>query len=1128
MNEFSSNSNPSNSGISTSSGETLKANEILESGKSLLSGETLKSDETLKSGEYSSSDEGSENNNNQSFDSNKCYDSENLPNTGEASSENTNSNPADSSNPEECLSSEKCSDSEIPYLCEEPANSGGSLLDMAHKKKMFILKTALIATGALILTLIILYFSGVFNGIFNNSVHANTGFVGSDIVASFTASKSNENNTEATVPNKFVGASLTAGADYYKSEDATFESAKEEIATAIKYLSSNGFNTVYASVNYNGGVIFDNKTYQNTTGGDLLAYINQTAHDNGMIVATVVDVGALAQTNILSDEDITDIKDLLSSSSLIQKSDAILLKGYCLQKDDITYTDYLSNSGGIGYAQYKQDKLTSVMKQFASAIKSAKSSLYTGILCDPIWADSGEKSGGVDISVQGGYSELSDGSADTLSWLKNGTFDFAVVNDNYSTEADSNGFSKIANWWCEKAGDSADISFMLSSSLVNSKKSGWESPDQLAKQLMALSNLKTQGIVFDSFTALSDDTTGSTNAVLKYLSGSLTKDYVLKELSFTTPSKTVFTTNESFITFAGASDPQFVATLNGNPLERNELGYFNLTFNLNLGVNKFTFVHKGKTVEYSITYQKLIIKSISPTTNLKLDGGMPFGVTAVALSNSKVTATLNGETIKLTENKDLDASGAAVSEYSSYSGIFYLPNSTTSVQKLGAVKFTAVSSYGTESRNSGTITINKVDILDNTAITAPIGGNYINVGTTLIAEVTKNQAEVFSGSTTDDRSSPTNNYLPAGTVDYTHRSMVYDSSSGNYYRLLRCNRRVYADKKGSSDVTVYEGTLPDVNNITCASTEDTSRYTTITFNVDWKAPFLLELNPQNYVNPGAQDYRISAETYSYVDITFCYAASFNGDVKIPAGDPLFSRAEVVKNTADITLRLYLKKAGAFYGWSAEYNSAGQLVFSFLNPVRISAAANEYGVSLSGVKIHIDAGHGGSDPGALGNNSSYPEAVLNLDLAQRLRSRLESLGATVSMTRTGNYTVGNEERMDIVRNEKPDYTIAIHRNSSASSSPNGFASYHFAPFSFNAARYVYNDFTNTGLFSETKWSGIKWHYYYLGRVSVCPVVLIECGYVSNNSDYSKMLDDDFNNRSADALTQGIVDYFKSIQ
>ena len=1033
---------------------------------------------------------------------------------------------------DELATSDKSLSSNELLACDESPNcegfsiSGENEYNMTDpkRKKLRIVTSSLIIISLLIFTSITLWFLGVFNGDFNKAVKTNVGFVGSEIVAANLPTIASDTYTK-TVPNKFVGASLCAGVDYYLSEDASFDSAKSQISAAIKYLSSNGYNTVYANVNYNGGVIFDCDYIENTTGGDLLTFINQTAHENGMIVVTAVDVGALAKTNITTADDISFIENILSSDCLINNSDAVLLNGYYLTPADITYNDYLANCGGIGYAQYCQDKLTSVMKQFSAVISKANSSLYIGLLCDPVWATADKESGGIDFA--NGFSALTDGDANTLGWLKNGVFDFAVVNDNYSTVTDSDPFSKVANWWCESVADSADVSFMLSSSLANSGADGWKSPDQLAKQLMLLSNLDTQGIVFDNYSALYGDTSGSTNAVNEYLLGDITNDYVLKDLSLTTPAKTVYTTNEPYATFIGATDPQFEATLNGTPLERNELGYFSFTLDLKIGVNKFSFVHKGKTVAYSITYQKVIIKSVSPTTNLSLDGGMPFGVTVVAFADSNVTATLNGEDITLSEKKDLDESGVQISEYSSYSGIFYLPAGKTSVQKLGTVTFKIVSSFGTESRTGGSVTINKVDVLDYSAITGPTGGKYIDVGTSLIAEITKNQAEVFSGITTDDWSRPTINYLPAGTVDYTHRSVVYDSSSGNSYRLLRCNRRVYSDNKGASDVSVYEGTLPDVNNITCVTTEESARYTTINLDVDWKAPFLFELNPQNYTNPSTQDYRVSSATFNYIDITFCYAASFNGEVQIAADNPLFSKAEVIKNTADLTLRLYLKKAGAFYGWSAEYNSDGQLVFSFLHPAKISAANNSFGVSLSGVKIHIDAGHGGSDPGAPG--IIYSESVLTLTLAQKLQTRLESLGATTFMTRTGNDYVGNEERMNMVRSEKPDYTIAIHRNSSTTSSPNGFAAYHFASFSYNPTKFIYNDFSSAAnLFSPSGWSGIKWHYYYLGRVTVCPVVLIECGYMSNTTDYSHIIDDDFNNRSADALTQGIVDYFKSIQ
>jgi hypothetical protein len=49
-------------------------------------------------------------------------------------------------------------------------------------------------------------------------------------------------------------------------------------------------------------------------------------------------------------------------------------------------------------------------------------------------------------------------------------------------------------------------------------------------------------------------------------------------------------------------------------------------------------------------------------------------------------------------------------------------------------------------------------------------------------------------------------------------------------------------------------------------------------------------------------------------------------------NPLFSSAQIIKNKNDCTLRLHLKNKGKFYGWSAEYDETGRLVFKFLHPV----------------------------------------------------------------------------------------------------------------------------------------------------------------------------------------------------
>ena len=58
--------------------------------------------------------------------------------------------------------------------------------------------------------------------------------------------------------------------------------------------------------------------------------------------------------------------------------------------------------------------------------------------------------------------------------------------------------------------------------------------------------------------------------------------------------------------------------------------------------------------------------------------------------------------------------------------------------------------------------------------------------------------------------------------------------------------------------------------------------------------------------------------------------------------------------------------------------------------------------------------------------------------------------------------------------------------------------------------------------------LKFHYYFMGRVSVCPVVLTENGFMSNRYDFDNIINDDINTQKAKAITKGIVEYFMSIK
>ena len=596
-------------------------------------------------------------------------------------------------------------------------------------------------------------------------------------------------------------------------------------------------------------------------------------------------------------------------------------------------------------------------------------------------------------------------------------------------------------------------------------------------------------------------------------------------LLISTPETQTLNLTEPNYTFKGTADPDEPLYLNGEIINIDRNGSFTIDVNLNIGSNYFLFEHKGESFTYTLNYRYVIINYYHPSVKQTYSCGSTFSVTVTARNGSTVTAHFNEQTIYLEPMYSSE-------EFISYNGNFSLPSNNLCDINLGKITYTANFDGKSESFKSADIICLKPDIIVNYDPDAtPLGGKYVNVGSGKIAEIIDYQAETFDAKSTDNYSRPTNNYLPKGTIDYSAQEYYYYDNTTKY-ALLRCGYQVYTDRRdkpGNEKIQVikeYVGTLPDHNEVGIASFNDVGKHTVMTLDVDWKAPFYFDILPQEYTNTARQDYSISQVTYNYIDITFCYATVFKSELPDLTSNPLFSSCQLIQNEYDCTLRLYLRKQGGFYGWDSYYNSDNRLVFEFLNPAKVSPADNTYGTSLEGVSILIDVGHGGIDPGAIGfNDRNHTEAIQNLELACYIKTELESIGATVYMTRTSNITSTTDDKMIMIENIKPDFCIAIHHNGNNASYVNGYETTYFNAFSKKAAEYINNHISNTGIYNTCK---LKWHYYFMCRSTACPVVLTENGYITNWNDYSKIVDPTTNINKAVAITKGIVEYFNSIQ
>lgn len=573
-------------------------------------------------------------------------------------------------------------------------------------------------------------------------------------------------------------------------------------------------------------------------------------------------------------------------------------------------------------------------------------------------------------------------------------------------------------------------------------------------------------------------------------------------LVITSPSQTDITVTDSLFAIVGSCDPEKPLLLNGNEVEKLESGEFSLDVNLTPGNNIFTFEYDGEGVSYIIRYNFTVIKAYAPYEKQNYEAGSSFVAVACArVDSSSVTATFNGQTITLTPQPYKEGE-----EFTNFTGTFKLPTGNESDMDLGGVKFTGVCQGLSRSYTSPSIICLRDKALDGTQI----------------VEIVASQAETFNGNTTDDASRPTNSYLPKGTVDYKVGGIVYEPDSGNSYYNLRCGKRVYITKKNSPEtnrVTVsmmYAGELPEYNAISFVQGEVDNKHTIFTFDTEWKAPFAVDLAPQSYENPSKQDYEITSATYSYVDIKFFYAQTIEGDFTF-FDHPLFSSAEIIPADDGCILRLHLNEVGAFYGWNAEYNNSGQLVFKFLNPPTITKKDD-----LTGITIVIDAGHGGKDIGAPGiRPDTMYEAERNLSLAFKLKAELEFYGATVIMTRTSDVSLSADARCEFLREKSPDLCISIHHDSNSSSRPNGGGIFCFNAFSDKVTQYVFERTEQGGFYAQTE---KEWHYFFLARVTSCPVVLTENGFISNPNDFAGISDEYTNVLKARAIAQGVLDYF----
>ena len=220
-----------------------------------------------------------------------------------------------------------------------------------------------------------------------------------------------------------------------------------------------------------------------------------------------------------------------------------------------------------------------------------------------------------------------------------------------------------------------------------------------------------------------------------------------------------------------------------------------------------------------------------------------------------------------------------------------------------------------------------------------------------------------------------------------------------------------------------------------------------------------------------------------------------------------------------------------------------------------------------VTIAIDPGHGGEDPGAVGNGGSYEKNIV-LSIARRLKAKLEQIpNVRVMLTRDGDYFVPLQVRVQKARKVQADLFVSIHADAFVEPTARGSSVFALSEkgASSTAARWLANkenaadligginiktknqhlasvllDLSTTaqindslklaksvlseiGNINKLHKAQVEQAGFAVLKAPDIPSILVETAFISNPEEEAKLTDNAYQDQMAEALSNGIRKY-----
>ncbi|MEH2286214.1 N-acetylmuramoyl-L-alanine amidase [Nostoc sp.] len=584
---------------------------------------------------------------------------------------------------------------------------------------------------------------------------------------------------------------------------------------------------------------------------------------------------------------------------------------------------------------------------------------------------------------------------------------------------------------------------------------------------------------------------------MKKLLGLVILGFILSSsIALAQPSLTVifpqtnYQTSAQKIFFLGTAPPDGEVLINSKPITRSKAGHFSPSFPLQLGENLFTVRRQNQELQIKVirlnTSPELpqgvafAKDSLTPAVDIARLPGEVICFGAIAPPNANVSVNLANQTIPLSpqpQQAELPSNLAALTGQNQ-------PHAQSSVGDYKGC--TTVATAADLGKPQFQLTLNGKTI-------AQPGSGKIEILSRAqlpVSEVTVESGVTRTGPSTDySRLTP----LPKGT-----RATV-TGREGEWLRLD------YGAWINSKETRILPGAIEPQTIIRSVGYRQLPGATEIVFPLQVPVPVSVQQSEQALA---LTLYNTTAQT----------------DIIRLDDDPLIYRLDWQQEAPEQVKYTFNLKKAQQWGYKLRYDGT-TLVLALRHPPKIGNTRRKL---LANFKIVLDPGHGGKESGASGP-TGYLEKDVNLVVSKLLRDDLVKQGATVVMTREDDKEVSLVERQAIISREEPAIAISIHHNSlpddGDAEKTKGFGAFWYQPQAHNLAMFLHNYVVKK--LGKPSY-GVFWDNLALTRPTAAPSVLLELGFMSNPDEFEQIMNPEVQKKTADAIAQGITEWFMSVK